>query len=333
MADGEIMAGRTEIRDPTHPLALYETMVLIRTFEDEVYLLFLSGEVPGTIHLYQGQEAVAAGVCAHLRPDDILLATHRPHGHALAKGVAPKRLMAEIFGKATGCCKGKGGSMHICDMAVGLPPALAIVGAGIPIAAGAALAFELRGEDRVAVSMFGDGATNTGAFHEGLTLAAVWNLPVIFVCENNLYAVSTRISDASRLTDLAEHGHCYAIPHVIVDGNDVLAVSEVAGEAVARARSGGGPTLIEAKTYRHGGHSRSDPAPYRPAGEKEAWLRKDPIPRLREWLLVEGLADEAELEAIEAACRARVDEAIAFARASPWPDPATALSDVWGKTS
>jgi TPP-dependent pyruvate/acetoin dehydrogenase alpha subunit len=329
MADIEGMAEGTGVRDPTDTLAFYEMMVLIRTFENEVYLLFLSGEVPGTIHLYQGQEAVAVGVCAHLRTDDILLTTHRPHGHALAKGMAPKPLMAEIFGKATGCCKGKGGSMHVCDMEVGLPPAIAIVGAGIPIAAGAALAFDLRGEDRVAVSMFGDGATNTGAFHEGLTLAAVWNLPVIFVCENNLYAVSTRVSDASRLTDLAEHGHCYDIPHVTVDGNDVLAVSEVAGEAVARARAGGGPTLIEAKTYRHGGHSRSDAAAYRPAGEKEAWLQKDPIPHLRAWLLAGGRADEAELDAIEAACRARVDEAVAFARASPWPAPSTALSDVW----
>ena len=325
------MTEEETISAPTDPLALYQMMVLIRAFEDELYRLFLRALVPGTIHLYQGQEAVAAGVSAHLRPDDILLTTHRPHGHALAKGVSPDRLMAEILGKTAGCCQGKGGSMHVCDMKVGLPPGVAIVGAGIPIAAGAALAFQMRGEDRVAVSMFGDAATNTGVFHEGLTLAAVWCLPVVFVCENNLYGVSTRISDAGRLTDLAEHGRSYDMPYATVDGNDVLAVSELAGEAVTRARAGSGPTLIEAKTYRHGGHSRSDPAAYRSPGEKEAWLLKDPIPRHRTWLLVQGRASPSQLEALEATCKARVDEAVAFAMASPLPSQEAALTDIWAE--
>jgi acetoin:2,6-dichlorophenolindophenol oxidoreductase subunit alpha len=308
-------------------LILYEKMLLLRVFEDELYLLFLKGEVPGTMHLYQGQEAVAVGVCTHLRPQDILMAPHRPHGHGLAKGMDPASMMAEILGKAGGCCGGKGGSMHVGDMRVGMPPALGIVGAGIPIAAGAALGFKLYGLDHIAVSFFGDGSTNTGAFHEGLTLASVWNLPVVFVCENNLYGVSTKISAVSKLTDLAEHGRSYGMRSVVVDGNDVLAVSNVAEEAVRNARLGNGPTLIEAKTYRHGGHSRTDPGAYRPKGEKEAWLKKDPLPRYRKWLEDNRHADEGRLLKIEAEVKNEIEKAISFALASPLPELSAALTD------
>jgi acetoin:2,6-dichlorophenolindophenol oxidoreductase subunit alpha len=314
--------------DRTHPLSLYRTMLLIRTFEDEIYRLFLKNLVPGTIHLYQGQEAVAAGVCANLKDDDIILSTHRSHGHALAKGITPAKVMSEIMGKATGCCKGKGGSMHVCDMNVGFPPALAIVGAGIPIAAGAALAFKMRGEKRISVSMFGDSATNTGAFHEGLTLAAVWNLPVIFICENNLYGVSTRIQDSSKLKDMAEHGQSYGIPAAIVDGNDVMAVSEIMGVAVERARNGNGPTLIEAKTYRHGGHSRSDPGQYRPAEEKETWLKKDPIPFMRDKIIEQNIANQTEIQEIHDQIRKQIDQAVTFSVESPYPEPASIFEDV-----
>ena len=317
----------------TDPLALYETMLLLRVFEDELYRLFLRGEVPGTLHLYQGQEAIATGVCAHLDHQDVLLAPHRPHGHGLAKGIDPAAMMAEILGKASGCCKGKGGSMHVGDWSVGMPPALAIVGAGIPIAAGAALGFQMRAEDRVAVSMFGDSATNTGAFHEGLTLAAVWQLPVVFVCENNLYGVSTDIRQASRLTNLADHAASYDIPSQVLDGNDVLAVSSAAEQAIHQARSGGGPSLLEAKTYRHGGHSRTDPGTYRPEEEVKAWKERDPVVTFRRALLDEHLASEADLLELEGSVHDQISEAIAFARKSPYPTGSSALEDVWAISS
>jgi len=308
---------------------LYRTMLTIRRFEERCNYLYMQGRIPSTLHLYIGQEAVATGVCAHLRPDDYVTSTHRPHGHALAKGVSPKSIMAELYGKATGCCQGKGGSMHVGDIRVGMFPAIAIVGAGIPIAAGAALAAKRLGTDRVAVSFFGEGATNEGAFHEGLNMAAIWNLPVIFVCENNLYAASTPFAAAFKIKSIVERAPAYGLPAEKVDGNDVMAVYEAAGRAVARARAGGGPTLLECKTYRQCGHSRSDPRTYRPKAEEEEWAKLDPIKRLAERLLQMELATEASLDVVEKDVIAAIDDAVAFAEASPLPDPADTLKHVF----
>lgn len=310
-------------------LWMYERMVKIRRFEEEAHLLFLKGELPGTVHLYTGQEAVAVGVCAALRSDDYVTSTHRPHGHALAKGVSPKALMAELFARATGCCRAKGGSMHVGDIRVGMVPAIAIVGAGIPIAAGIALAFKRLGTDRVVACFFGDGASNEGAFHEGLNMAAIWDLPVIFVCENNLYGASTHVSRVMRVQHVADRAAAYGMPGVVVDGMDVLVVYDAVQQAVDRARAGQGPTLVECETYRYVGHSRSDPGHYRPQAEVEAWRARDPIPRLRAWLLAEGIATAGEIEVIEKAVERELEEAVAFARASPEPRPEEALEDVY----
>ena len=314
---------------PINELALYRTMLTIRRFEERCNYLFMQGKIPSTLHLYIGQEAVAAGVCAQLRPSDYLTSTHRPHGHAIAKGVEPRAIMAELFAKATGCCKGKGGSMHVGDMRVGMLPAVAIVGGGIPIASGLALAAKRLGTDTVAVSFFGDGAANEGAFHEGLNMAAIWNLPVVFVCENNLYGASTPFTAVSRLPDVAARAEAYGMPGDIVDGNDVLAVYEAAGRAVAHARAGGGPTLIECKTYRQCGHSRSDPRTYRSKEEEAEWAKRDPIQRLAGHLLAAGQADQAALAEIEKAVVALIDDAVAFAEASPAPAPEDALLHVF----
>jgi TPP-dependent pyruvate/acetoin dehydrogenase alpha subunit len=298
---------------------MYRRMVLIRRFEDHLYALFLQGAVPGTLHQYQGQEAVAVGVCTALRPDDVIFSTHRPVGHLLARGSSPRGLAAEIMGKVTGCAGGKGGQMHLTDVSVGAMPSNAIVGANIPIATGAALGFQLRGQDRVAVSFFGDGASNIGAFHEGLNLAAVKDAPVIFVCENNQYGASTSISSMLRISDIADRAAAYGIPGRVVDGMDVLAVHQAALEAVERARHGQGPTLLECKTYRYAGHSRGDPGGYRTREEVQRWRERDPIPHMRTLLIMErGLADD-ELKSIENACQSEVEEAVEFARNSPEP--------------
>ena len=298
---------------------MYRRMVLIRRFEDHLYALFLQGAVPGTLHQYQGQEAVAVGVCIALRPDDVIFSTHRPVGHLLARGSSPRGIAAEIMGKATGCAGGKGGQMHLTDVTVGAMPSNAIVGANIPIATGAALAFQLRGQDRVAVSFFGDGASNIGAFHEGINLAAVKNAPVIFVCENNQYGASTAISSMLRITDIADRAAAYGIPGRVVDGMDVLAVHHAVLEAVERARQGNGPTLLECKTYRYAGHSRGDPGGYRTRDEVQRWRERDPISHMRGLLITErGMAEE-ELISIENACQSEVEEAVEFARNSPEP--------------
>jgi len=312
-------------------LWMYETMLKIRRTEEELHLLFLQGELPGTVHLYTGQEAVATGVCAHLRKDDYITSTHRPHGHAIAKGVPLKALIAELFGRVTGCCRGKGGSMHVGNIHVGAVPAIAIVGASIPIAAGLALACKRLGTDRVVACFFGDGASNEGAFHEGLNMAAIWDLPVIFVCENNLYGASTHISKVMRVKHIADRAVAYGMPGVVVDGMDVLAVYDAIGEAVARARAGQGPTLVECETYRYMGHSRSDPGHYRPKEEVEAWLARDPIPRLRTRLLEERLVTPGELEAMEQRVERELEEAVAFARSSPEPRPEETLEDVYSQ--
>lgn len=310
-------------------LDMYRTMLTIRRFEERCNYLFMQGRIPSTLHLYIGQEAVATGVCAHLRPDDYALSTHRPHGHAIAKGVAPRAIMAELFAKSTGCCQAKGGSMHVGDIDVGMVPAIAIVGANIPIAAGMALATKRLGTDRVAVSFFGDGAANEGAFHEGMNMAAIWDLPAVFVCENNLYAASTPVSVSFKIENIADRAASYGMPGVVVDGNDVVAVYEVAGEAIARARRGEGPTFIECKTYRLCGHSRSDPRTYRSKEEEATWEANDPIPNLGQRLKDLGLATGEVLAAIEGEVESVINEAVAFAEESPSPQPSDALNHVF----
>ncbi len=263
------------------------------------------------------------GVCAALRADDIVFGTHRPHGHALAKGVSPDTMMAELYGKATGCCKAKGGSMHVGDVAVGMMPAIAIVGANAPLAVGSALSAKMRGSGQVTVAFFGEGGSNEGAVHEAMNMAAIWRLPVVFVCENNLYGASTPVSQVVAVEHVADRAAAYGMPGTIVDGNDVLAVESVAREAVERARRGDGPTLIEAKTYRLCGHSRSDACGYRTRDEEADWREKDPLARLAPRLA------PGEAERIEAEVEARIDESVRFAEESPLPDPADALTDVF----
>jgi len=308
---------------------MYRTMLEIRHFEEKVFDLYGQNLVPGTIHLYAGQEAVAVGVCANLRKDDYITSTHRGHGHCIAKGARLDKTMAEILGKKTGYCKGKGGSMHIADFGIGMLGATAVVGAGIPIAAGAGLSIKLRGTDQVVACFFGEGASNQGTFHEGINMAAVWALPVLFVCENNLYAMGTRQSRVMAIENVADRASAYGIPGTVVDGNDVLAVYEAAHEAVVRARQGKGPTLIECKTYRHKGHSRADPATYRPKEEVEKWLKRDPISRFKKRLLEEGFLTEKEANQIEEDVIRAVEDAVKFAIQSPYPTPEEALEDVY----
>jgi len=311
------------------PIEMYRKMLEIRRFEEKVFELYGQNLVPGTIHLYTGQEAVAVGVCANLRKDDYITSTHRGHGHCIAKGAQTSKVMAEILGKKTGYCKGKGGSMHIADFSIGMLGATAVVGAGIPIAAGAGLSIRLRGTDQVVACFFGEGASNQGTFHEGVNMAAIWALPVVFVCENNLYAMGTHQSRVMMIENVADRAAAYGIPGVVVDGNDVLAVYEATREAVERAREGKGPTLIECKTYRHKGHSRFDPATYRPKEEVEEWLKKDPISRFRARLLETGILTEEEANRIEQEVFAAVEEAVKFALESPYPEPKEALEDVY----
>jgi len=304
-------------------------MVRIRRFEDRLYQMFLQGLVPGTLHQYQGQEAIAAGVCIALRPEDVVFSTHRPVGHAIAKGVPLGGIAAELWGKATGCAGGKGGQMHLVDSSVGFPPSSAVVGSNIPMAVGAALGFKLRGLDCVAVSFFGDGASNTGAFHEGLNLAAVKDAPVIFVCENNQYAASTHISLAMRISDIALRAQAYGFPGLVVDGMDAIAVYNSASQAITRARSGAGPTLLEYKTFRFMGHSRGDPGGYRSKQEVEQWRSRDPIQRLRDVLTTEYSQPAGSLDQINQDTLDEVESAIQFAQTSPDPDPETTYQHVF----
>jgi len=310
-------------------LNMYYQMVLIRRFEERVNELFMKGLIPSTLHLYIGQEAVAAGVCANLKKTDYMLSTHRPHGHAIAKGVPVNSIMAELYGKADGCCKAKGGSMHVGDFSVGMYPAIAIVGGNVPIAAGAALAQKMKKDGGVTAVFFGDGATNEGAWHEAMNAAAIYGLPLVLVCENNMYAASTPVALTFRVEHIADRAAAYGMPGVIVDGNDVVAVADTTAEAVERARSGKGPTLIECKTYRQCGHSRSDPRGYRTKEEEAEWLEKDPIPRHARFLESKGLATALELEALREKVERDLDEAIRFAEASPLPDPAETYTDVF----
>lgn len=294
---------------------LYARMALIREFEQRVSRLFLQGKIPGTIHLSLGQEACAVGGCAPLSPNDWITITHRGHGQALAKGVTPRRLLAELFARETGCCRGRGGSIHVGDVSVGALPAIGIVGAAVPIAAGLAFAAKYRGEDRVVVSFTGDGAMTEGDAHEGFNLAKLWELPVVYLCENNLYSISTRIERQMSVTLIAARMSAYGIPAVTVDGNDVLAVRRAVSDAVTAARSGGGPSLVECLTYRQGGHKRDDPATYRPAEEVALWMGRDPVKRFRRALVVAGL--ESDASDVERAAIATIDDAVAFAESSP----------------
>lgn len=310
-------------------LGIYRMMHLIRKFEERVAECFAGGEIPGFIHLSVGQEATPAAVCALLREDDLAAATHRGHGQCLAKGAEPRRVMAELFGRAAGYCRGKGGSMHLCHLPRGILGTNGVVGANLPIAVGAALAAQVRGSGQVTVCFFGDGAANTGAAHEALNLASLWDLPVVFVCENNLYAEFTPQAVHTKATAIAERAAAYQMPGVRVDGNDAPAVFAAAAAAIDRARHGAGPTLIEALTYRYRGHHEGDPMAYRTREEVEAWRQKDPIPRFRSWLLGKGYLSEADDERLVAEVQAEVDAATEFARQSPWPAPEAALEDVY----
>jgi pyruvate dehydrogenase E1 component alpha subunit len=313
-------------------LAMYRTMVTIRRFEETVRDWFFQGQIPGFVHVSIGEEAVPTGVCAALTREDYITTTHRGHGHMLAKGGALKPMMAEIFGRATGYCRGKGGSMHIVSYDLGILGANGIVGAGIPIATGAALASSFRGNAAVAVSFFGDGASNEGTFHESLNLAALWHLPAIYVCQNNAYAEFTPTAESTCVKDIAVRAAGYNMPGVVVDGNDVLAVYEVMTEAVARAKRGDGPTLIEAKTYRWEGHVVGEQAfvgEYRDAAEVEAAKRRCPINAFAQRLLATGFVEAAELDRIAAEVQQAVDEAVAFAQSSPLPAVTEATTDVF----
>jgi len=310
-------------------LALYEQMAVIRRTEKAAHDLFLAGLVKGTTHLAAGHEAVAVGASAALRPADYVFATYRGHHHAMARGATPEECLAELMSKATGVCKAKGGSMHLTKASAGMLGSYAIVGAHLPLAAGAAWSAKLRGSDQVAVAFFGDGATNIGAFHEALNIAAVWSLPVLFICENNLYMEYTPIGSVTAVANpAADRAPAYAMPAEVIDGNDVVVVADAVSRAAARARAGQGPTLIEARTYRHFGHSRTDPATYRPQEEVAEWLERDPLDIARGRLAELGVPVERAIEADDRAARV-VEAAVAAARAAPGPDPAEALTDVW----
>lgn len=311
-------------------LDMLRKMQTIRRFEERASDDFQAGVIYGVVHCYIGQEAVAVGVCAALNRDDQIISTHRGHGHCIAKGADLKRMMAELYGKRTGYCKGKGGSMHIADFSIGMLGANGIVAGGIPIVTGAGLAAQLEGRGRVAVSFFGDGAASAGPFHESINIAALWKLPVLYVCENNAYGVNTPVAEAVSVKDVADRAAAYGIPGVVVDGNDVLAVYEVAEAAVARARAGQGPTLIECKTYRWRGHTEIKGMPdRRPPEEVEEWKQKDPIARLVVKLKEQGLLTEESWQKMDEEILQAIAEAVTFAKESPFPELDTAGEDVF----
>ena len=301
----------------------------IRMFEEKVKVLDMEGKLPGFYHLYVGEEAVAVGACSAINNDDYITSTHRGHGHLIAKGGELKRAMAELYAKETGYCKARGGSMHIAAPELGMLGANGIVGAGIPIATGAALSAKYQKNGKVAVCFFGDGASNQGTFHEALNIAASFNLPVVYVCENNLFGVGTRQTDVRKLVDIAERAKAYDMPGIIVDGNDVEAVYNTVKEAADRGRKGEGPTLIECKTYRHYTHFTGEPDTYRPKEEVSEWKAKDPIKRYHAKLINEGIMDEAGLKAIQKEIEKEIDMAVEFAERSPKPRPESALDDIY----
>lgn len=307
----------------------YKKMVTIRKFEVKVAELFAAGQIPGFVHLCIGQEAIPVGTCATLREDDYISLHHRAHGHVYAKGCDVKYMMAELFAKKAGYCKGKGGSMHLANMGLRILGANGIVGGSISLATGAALACQLKGEDSVAVAVFGDGAANRGTFHESLNLASIWRLPVIYVCENNFWGVSSHQPEAMAVQNVSERAVSYRMPGVTIDGNDVVAVYETCHEAVKRARSGEGPTLIEAITWRHRGHFEGEHDIYRDPEEHKRWLEKDPIPRLRDQLVKRRSVNETVLDEMERKVDQSISDAVAFAERSPFPDPDEVLEDVY----
>jgi pyruvate dehydrogenase E1 component alpha subunit len=323
------MAGSDKVDDPatSEQLDMLRMMFRIRRFEERLIELHKLGRLPGFVHLYIGEEAIAVGVCSALRPDDRITSTHRGHGHLIAKGAEVRNMMAELFGKVDGCCRGKGGSMHIMDFSLGILGTNGIVGGGIPIATGAAFADKHLGSDKVTVAFFGDGASNQGVFFEAMNLASIWKLPVIFLCENNGY---TEWTPTEQLTagQIADRGIAMGVPGEQLDGNDVIAVREAATRAVARARGGEGPTLIECRTYRHHGHNQGEEAftgNYRDEDEIARWRANDPIDRYMERLTASGVATKDEMAAMDLEEQARVEEGVEFAEASPYPDPEEAL--------
>jgi pyruvate dehydrogenase E1 component alpha subunit len=321
----------TQALDAQMRRTMLEKMIEIRAVEARVQELFLENVIRGTTHLCDGQEAVSVGMAAALNParGDTVTCTYRGHGHALALGLTLERFMAEMMGKAAGCCKGKGGSMHLTEMSVGLIGTFAVVGAGLPITNGAALTAKLKGTGAVAVGIFGDGAVNIGAWHEAINLAAVWKLPSIFLCENNLYGEYSPYETTAPVPNVADRAAAYNIPGVIVDGQDAEAVYAVMQEAIRRAQAGDGPTLIEAKTYRYRGHSRTDTGPYRKPGELEQWLARDPINILAARMIADGQITQAEVDGIRSRTESRIQEVTKWALALPYPAPESALEDIW----
>lgn len=313
---------------------MYTMMLIIRRFEEKVSELFYRGELPGAAHLYIGEEAVAIGTCANLRADDRITSTHRGHGHLIAKGGKLKDMFAELYGREAGCCRGKGGSMHIADFKVGDIGAMGVVGGGLPVATGSALAAKLQGTDQVTVCFFGDGAVNQGTFHESINLAAIWNLPVIYVCENNVYALWSPYWRMVAGKSITNRARAYGIPGVVVDGNDVVAVFEAVRKAVERARTGKGPSLVECQTYRWHGHNEGEEAilgdrHYRTKEEIEDWKRKDPVTSFEKKLLEEGILTRDDISRIDSRIRSELDDAIAYAKGNPFPAPEEALEDVF----
>ncbi|MDW8103226.1 MAG: thiamine pyrophosphate-dependent dehydrogenase E1 component subunit alpha [Anaerolineae bacterium] len=315
--------------DSAKLLDMYYKMLLIRYFEIEVMKLFYEGHIRGSTHVYLGQEATAVGACAALEEKDLITSTHRGHGHCIAKGGDPKKMMAEVLGRVTGYCKGKGGSMHIADFSKGMLGANGVVGGGIPIAVGAALASQYLNTGQIVLCFFGDGALNQGSFHEAANLAAIWKLPIVFLCENNLYALSTRVDYAFAISDLSQRALAYGFPGISVDGNDVLAVYEVVSQAAQRARKGEGPTLVVANSYRWEGHMVGDPMVYRTKEEVEQWKKKDPVKCFEKYLLDKGLLDEKEKERMHEETKKIIQEARDFALRSPEPPLEALYEDLY----
>ncbi len=322
-------SGEPKSYDRDFLLTLYRKMVLIRQFEDRVKSLFLEGIMPGTIHQCQGQEATAVGICAALQTNDFITSTFRGHGHALAKGLTVQEMLDELFGASTGCCKGKGGSMHIGNLEKGMIPGIAIVAGGIPVATGMALAFKMRKTQQVVASFFGDGGVAEGAFHEAVNMAALWNAPVLLVCENNLYGASTRIDQVMKNTTISDRAASYGFRGQTVDGNDLLAVYEAARQAVEECRTGRGPVLLELLTYRRTGHSRRDPCQYQSKEERTAWFALDPITRFAEILLARGDIDQAGLDQIRQEIDDEIEAAVEKAKTAPAPVLDDLLTDVY----
>jgi pyruvate dehydrogenase E1 component alpha subunit len=315
---------------PDRQREMLRQMLTIRRFEERASSDYLAGRIYGVVHCYIGEEAVAVGVCTALGPGDRIISTHRGHGHCIAKGADLDRMMAELYGRETGYCKGKGGSMHIADFGIGMLGANGIVAGGIAIVTGAGLAAQMEGQRGVAVSFFGDGASNAGPFHECLNIAAAWKLPMLYVCENNLYAAQTSAAATHALSDVAARAAGYGIPGVVVDGNDIFAVHQAASRAVERARAGEGPTLIECKTYRWRAHTERKGQPdYRDAAEIERWRGRDPIAQLARQLRDQGDLDDAGFQALDRDVMAAIERAVAFAEASPFPQPEQATDDVF----